>query len=533
MSSEAEPQLGASATGREWAGLAVLALPTFLLALDLSVLFLALPHLSADLGPSSTQWLWITDIYGFMVAGFLLTMGGLGDRIGRRKLLLIGATAFAVASVLAAYSDSAVMLIATRALLGVAGATLMPCALALIRTMFTDTAQRSMAIGMWMSSFLLGAALGPLIGGLLLEWFWWGSVFLLAVPVMALLLIVGPMVLPESRDADAPRIDLLSIVLSLAAILPVIYGSKELAVDGVGLPALIAIAIGLASGVVFVRRQNKLLHPLIDLRLFSSRTFSTALAGQVLIGVIFSGIALFLTQYLQVVKGLSPLQTGLWLLVPSLVMIVGSLASPVVAQKIRPGYVVGAGLIVTATGGVVLTAVGPESGLALIITGFTLAYFGGGPIAVLATDLIVNSAPPEKAGSASAISETGAELGFAMGVATLGSVGAAVYQSQMGDLGTAVPADAAAKAQESIGAAASAAGELPAASSQVLFDTAREAFSSAVSVIGGVSAVIAVGLAVVISLMLRHVRLGDGQEGGDAQAAKDSGSMDDLAEQPN
>jgi DHA2 family multidrug resistance protein-like MFS transporter len=281
MTSEAEPQLQTKATSREWAGLAVLALPTFLLALDLSVLFLALPHLSADLAPSGMQWLWITDIYGFMVAGFLLTMGGLGDRIGRRKLLLIGASAFAVASVLAAFSTSAEMLIATRALLGVAGATLMPCTLALIRTMFTGAAQRSMAIGMWMSSFLIGAALGPLLGGVLLVWFWWGSVFLLAVPVMVLLLIVGPLLLPESRDADAPRIDLPSIVLSLAAILPVIYGTKRLAVDGAGLPALIAVVIGVASGVLFVRRQKKLVYPLIDMRLFSSRTFSTALAGQV------------------------------------------------------------------------------------------------------------------------------------------------------------------------------------------------------------------------------------------------------------
>lgn len=530
MTSEAEPQLQTKATRREWAGLAVLALPTFLLALDLSVLFLALPHLSADLAPSGTQWLWITDIYGFMVAGFLLTMGGLGDRIGRRKLLLIGAAAFAAASVLAAFSTSAEMLIATRALLGVAGATLMPCTLALIRTMFADAAQRSMAIGMWMSSFLIGAALGPLLGGVLLVWFWWGSVFLLAVPVMVLLLIVGPMLLPESRDADAPRIDLPSIALSLVAILPVIYGAKRLAVDGAGLPAVVAVLIGVASGVLFVRRQKRLAHPLIDIRLFRSRTFSTALAGQVLVGVIYSGIAMFLTQYMQVVKGLSALETGLWLLIPSLIMVIGSMTSPIVAQKIRPGYVAGAGLIITAIGGLLLTSVGPGSGLALIMTGFTLAYFGGGPIAVLATDLIVNSAPEEKAGSASAISEAGAELGFALGVATLGSVGAAVYQNHMGELAPDIPADAAAKAQESVGAAISAAGELPAATSQALFDTAKEAFSSAVSVVGGVAAVLAVGLAILLSTMLRHVPPA-GQESADAP--EDSERVDELAERAN
>ena len=506
----------------EWAGLAVLALPTLLLALDLSVLFLALPHLSADLGPSSTQLLWITDIYGFMIAGFLVTMGGLGDRIGRRRLLLIGAAVFGVASVLAAYSNSAVMLIATRALLGVAGATLMPCSLALIRTLFTDAAQRSMAIGVWMTSFLAGTALGPLVGGLLLEWFWWGSVFLLGVPVMALLLIVGPAVLPEAKDADAPQIDLLSVVLSLAAILPVVYGMKVFAVDGVRLSALIATAVGVVFGVVFAHRQNKLPHPLIDLRLFSSRAFSAALAGSLFIGVILSGVTLFLTQYLQVLKGLSPLEAGLWMLLPSLVMIVGSLASPVIAQQVRPGFVAGAGLMVTAIGGVVLIAIGPGSGLVLVMTGFTLVYFGGGPIAVLGTDLVVNSAPPEKAGSASAISETASELGVALGVAALGSVGAAVYRSQL-DLGTAIPADAAAKAQESLAGAASAASELPAASSRALFDAAAEAFSSAVSAVGGISAVVAIGLAIVVSTMLRHNRLSDGQEPADESAVvKDS-----------
>lgn len=524
MSSEAEPQTQqGSATRREWTGLAVLALPTFLLALDLSVLFLALPHLSADLGPTSTQWLWITDIYGFMVAGFLITMGSLGDRIGRRKLLLIGAAAFTAASILAAYSDSALMLIATRALLGIAGATLMPCALALIRTMFTDPAQRSMAIGMWMSSFLLGAALGPLIGGLLLEWFWWGSVFLLAVPIMGLLLITGPFLLPESRDTDAPRIDPLSVALSLTTILPIIYGSKKLAVEGMGTSALIAIALGILSGTLFTRRQKTLTHPLIDLRLFSSRTFSTALAGQILIGIIFSGIALFLTQYLQLIKGLSPLETGLWLLLPSLVMITGSLASPVIAQKIRPGYVTAAGLLITATGGIVLTTIGPDSGLALVMTGFTLAYFGGGPIAVLATDLIVTSAPPEKAGTASAISETAAELGFALGVATLGSVGTAVYHHHMTNPGPDIPPDAATTAQESISAAITTAGELPTPTAQTLLHTATDAFSTAVSTISAVSTALALILAALLATMLRHTRLTPEQEPTDEPATGTAG----------
>ena len=219
---------------REWAGLAVIALPCLLATMDLEVLNLAVPALTADLQPSSAQLLWIIDIYGFMVAGSLITMGTLGDRIGRRRLLLIGAAAFGAASVVAAFSTSAEMLIATRALLGVAGATLAPSTLSLIRNMFTDPGQRTVAVAVWATSFSVGAAIGPLLGGVLLEWFWWGSVFLLDVPVMVLLLVVGPVLLPEYKDPGAGRLDLPSAAMSLAAVLLLIYGLKHLALAGSG-----------------------------------------------------------------------------------------------------------------------------------------------------------------------------------------------------------------------------------------------------------------------------------------------------------
>src|SRR5687767_7044603 len=235
MSADTPPRAGR----REWIGLAVIALPCLLYSMDLTVLNVAVPHLSADLKPSSSQLLWIIDIYGFLVAGFLITMGGLGDRIGRRRLLLIGAVAFGAASVLAAFSTSAVMLIAARAVLGVAGATLMPSTLSLIRNMFHDPIQRTAAIGVWTTSFSVGGIIAPLLGGLLLEYFWWGSVFLVGVPVMLVLLAVGPVLLPEFRDPDAGRIDLVSAALSLLAILAVISGVKRIAEDGVGwLPAV-------------------------------------------------------------------------------------------------------------------------------------------------------------------------------------------------------------------------------------------------------------------------------------------------------
>ena len=262
---------------REWIGLAVLTLPCLLYAMDLTVLNLAIPHLSADLRLSSTQLLWIVDIYGFMAAGALITMGTLGDRIGRRRLLLIGAAAFGVTSLLAAWSTSAAMLIAARALLGLAGATVAPSTLSLIRNMFDDPRQRTVAISVWITSFSVGGAIGPLLGGILLEWFWWGSVFLLAVPVMALLLVLGPLLLPEFRDPQAGRLDLVSAALSVAAVLAVIYGLKQLARGGLSWPPALSIVVGLAAGAVFVRRQHRRADPLLDLRLFRSAAFTTAL----------------------------------------------------------------------------------------------------------------------------------------------------------------------------------------------------------------------------------------------------------------
>ena len=335
---------------REWVGLAVIALPCLLYSMDLTVLYLAVPSLTADLEPSSTQLLWITDIYGFFLAGFLITMGTLGDRIGRRRLLLIGAAAFGVTSMLAAFSTSVEMLIVSRALLGVAAATLAPSTLSLIRNMFLDPEQRTFAIGIWATSFSVGAAVGPLLGGLLLEFFWWGSVFLLAVPVMLLLLAIGPRLLPEYRDPDAGRIDLLSAGLSVVAVLAVVYGLKEIAARGIEGTPLLSILGGLVVGLVFVRRQQTLRDPLIDLGLFRSRTFSASLAANTLSLAIAFGIFLLIAQYLQLVLGYSPLEAGLWTVPSSGGFIAGSLLAPMLVRRVRPAYVVAGGLALTAAG---------------------------------------------------------------------------------------------------------------------------------------------------------------------------------------
>jgi DHA2 family multidrug resistance protein-like MFS transporter len=274
--------IGPRATRREWIGLAVIALPCMLYSMDLTVLNLAVPAISAQLKPSSAELLWIVDIYGFMVAGCLITMGTLGDRIGRRRLLLVGAAAFGVASVLAAFSSTSAMLIASRALLGIAAATLAPSTLSLIRNMFLDPQQRTVAISVWVMSYSAGAAIGPVIGGVLLEYFWWGSVFLINVPVMVLLLFLAPLFLPEFRDPNAGRLDIVSAGQSLAAVLAVIYGLKHIAEQGLSLAAGTAIGAGLAVAFLFVRRQRKLAEPLIDMRLFRAPAFSAAIATNLL-----------------------------------------------------------------------------------------------------------------------------------------------------------------------------------------------------------------------------------------------------------
>ncbi|WP_433262093.1 MFS transporter [Actinosynnema sp. CS-041913] len=474
---------------REWLGLAVLALPTLLLSVDATVLYLALPHLGADLRPSGTETLWIIDVYGFMIAGFLITMGTLGDRIGRRRLLMIGAVAFGAASVAAAYATDPVMLIAARALLGIAGATLMPSTLALISNMFHDATQRGVAIGVWAACFSAGVAAGPLIGGALLELFWWGSVFLLAVPVMVLLLVAAPFLLPESRDPSPGRLDLVSVALSLAAILPAIYGLKAVAADGVGVPALAAIVLGAVFAVLFVRRQRSLPDPLLDVRLFARPAFLGALLA-LLVGLAVVGVVyLFVTQYLQLVAGFSPLAAGLWLLPSAVAMIVTSMAAPVLARRVAPGPLVAVSLGVSAVGYLMLAFVDGPNGLALVVAGLVVVYLGIGPMMALGTELVVGAAPAERAGSAAAMSETSMEFGLALGVAVLGSVGTAVYRSE---LPAGVPGDAA----ESL------AGALAVGGSDVV-EAARAAFTSSLNVVGVVSATATAVIALVTLLLVR------------------------------
>jgi DHA2 family multidrug resistance protein-like MFS transporter len=497
----------ARAGRREWVGLGVLALACLLYAMDLTVLHLAVPRLSADLRPSSAQLLWIIDIYGFLVAGSLITMGTLGDRIGRRRLLMFGAGAFGLASLLAASSTTATMLIVSRAIMGVAGATLAPSTLSLIFNMFMDPKQRSVAVGIWIASFSAGGAIGPVAGGLLLEYYWWGSVFLLALPVMAVLLLLGPRVLPEFRDPQAGRLDLVSAGLSLAAILAVIYGLKQIAQDGFGLVPAFSILAGLALAVVFLRRQTTLADPMIDLRLFRIPAFSASLTTYMLSIFVAFGYFLFVAQYLQLVLGLSPLQAGLWSLPSGGGFIVGSVLAPMVIHRFRPAIVMGTGLTVAAVALLGLTRVGGSTSLTFIVLSSGAIALALAPVVTLATELAVGSAPLERAGAASGISETSAELGGALGIAILGSIGTAIYRSEMAEaLPAGIPAGAAETARDTLGGAVAVAGQLPDRLGEALTDAAHAAFTTGLRLTAALSALIAVAVAVLAASMLRGVR---------------------------
>jgi DHA2 family multidrug resistance protein-like MFS transporter len=496
---------------REWIGLAVLALAALVYVMDLTVLHLAVPAISRDLHPSSSQLLWIIDIYGFTVAGFLVTMGAVGDRIGRRKLLLIGAGAFGIVSILSAISTSPEMLIASRALLGIAGATIAPSTLSLIFNMFQDPGQRARAIAVWISAFSAGSAIGPVIGGVLLERFWWGSVFLIALPVMGLLLVLGPIVLPEYRDPKAGRLDVGSAIMSLVAVLAVVFGLKQIAQDGIGAVAISAIAIGLVVGVLWVRRQLASADPIIDLRLFRVPAFSASLVVNFLTIFVAIGYFLFVAQYLQLVVGLSPLVAGLCSVPSAIGFIVGSNLAPVLVRRFPSANVMGGSLVVAAVGLVLLTQVDAANGLPVVIVASVVIALGLAPVLTLTTDLIVGSAPPERAGAASGISETAVELGGALGISLLGSLGVAIYRGDLSRLPAGLAPDAAATARDTLGGAVKVARSLPDSLGLAVLDVSRSAFVQAMQVAATISAVVAVAVAVFAVAMLRHASSAAGE----------------------
>lgn len=496
---------------RRWLALGVLTLAVLLIGIDGTVLSLATPFFTADLDATGTQILWIGDIYSFVLAALLISMGSLGDRIGHKKLLLCGATAFAVISVITAYSTSAPMLIGTRALLGVAGATLAPATLALIRGIFAEQRERSIAVGIWAAAFSAGAALGPVVGGVLLEHFWWGSVFLINVPVMVVLVTGGVLLLPEHRDPQPGPWDLPSVGLSMAGMLGVVYAIKEGftgLVHGIGGDVVVAGVLGVAALVTFVRRQLRLPHPLIDVRLFANPRFSGVVAGNLLAVLGLSGLLFFLSQYFQLVHGYGPLKAGLAELPGALTATVFGVLAGVLVRYVSHRAVLSAGLAMVgiAMAGLmvsllVFTPVAPylPLGLALFVVGVGL-----GLAFTVASDVILATVPKERAGAAAAVSETAYELGMALGIAVLGSIVTAVYRTVV--VAPGIPSATADQARDSLAQAIHAAQTLPPAQAESLLDAARTAFTHGLSIASGVGALLLLSSAVAVWILLKSPR---------------------------
>ncbi|WP_044364980.1 MFS transporter [Streptomyces natalensis] len=490
-----------------WLALAVLVLAVLLVGVDATVLGLATPFLSEDLKPSGTQLLWIGDIYSFVIAGLLVSMGSLGDRIGRKKLLLIGSVAFGGLSVVCAYSTTPEMMIAARALLGVAGATLMPSTLALIRNLFHDPKERSLAVGIWGAMASAGTAVGPVLGGFLLGHFWWGSVFLINLPVMALLVVVGIRVIPESRHPDPGPWDIPSVALSLVGIVGVVYAIKEAAVHGYRGDILAAGLIGLLALFVFVRRQLSLDSPLLNMKLFHHRGFSGAVLADLLTILGLSGLVFFLSQFLQMVQVRSPLNAGLTEL-PAAVGAVGAgLAAGYVARRLSVRLVVAGGLAIVGLSLVGSTTLHADTGTASIGLILFVVGVGAGFSFTVTADVILSSVPKEEAGAASAVSETAYELGAALGIALLGSIVTGIYRDFPAPPG--IPAGTEAAARESLGGAMEAAKDLPAHQATALVKSAQHSFVDGLDIAVGVSAVVLLSAAVAAWFLLRGQELGN------------------------
>ncbi|MEU8317785.1 MFS transporter [Nonomuraea sp. NPDC048881] len=486
---------------RKWACLAIACLATLLLSVDLTVLHLALPRLVADLGASSTQLLWIGDMYGFALAGLLVTMGNLGDRVGRKRLLLIGAAGFGAASVVTAYAPNPELLIAARTLLGVAGAMIMPSTLSIVRNVFADPRERTAAIGIWSGMSAAGFALGPVVGGVLLDHFWWGSVFLINVPIMALVLVCGFLVLPESRG-PAGRVDGPSVVLSFAGVVTAVYAVKEAAHQGlVHADVLGAAVVGAVCLVLFVRRQGRLATPLIDVRLFRRRAFSASVGTNLLAIFALSAMNLLFAWYLQLVLGWTPLQAGLAQLPGGLSGAVGGVLAARLIGRLGRNGVVALGLALNAGAFVRYAMLGTELDYLTLLPVMMIGGLGVGLTFTVNNDNILATAPKERAGAAAAVSETAFELGGALGIAVLGTVLNSVYRANL-LVPAGVPGEA---ARESIAGATATAAELPPQAAGELMRAARTAFVSGMQVTTLVTAVLLAVVAVFALAWLRGV----------------------------
>ncbi|WP_327313875.1 MFS transporter [Streptomyces sp. NBC_01235] len=507
MTSTLQPATTTEAVKRpdRWLALSVLVLAVLLVAVDATVLGLATPYISEDLKPSGTQLLWIGDVYSFVIAGLLVSMGSLGDRIGRKRILLVGATAFGLISVLNAYAKTPETMIAARALLGVAGATLMPATLALIRNLFHDPRERSLAVGIWGATASAGTAVGPVVGGFLLEHFWWGSVFLINLPVMVALVLVGIRTLPESRTPNPGPWDLVSVVLSLVGVIGIVYAVKEAATHGLTWASLGTGPLGAAALYGFVRRQLTLPAPLLDMRLFRNRGFSGAVLADLLTILGLSGLVFFLSQYLQLVQGRRPFEAGLAELPAAIGAVAAGLIAGRAARRFSVRAVVSGGLAAIGLALAALTTITQSTGYPVLGAALLVVGVGAGFSFTVTADVVLSSVPKDQAGAASAVSETAYELGAALGIAVLGSIVTGVYR------GFPAPAGTPQGARESLGGAEEAAGHLPTKAAQELLSSARAAFVDGLTLAAGAGAIVLLATAAAAWFMLRGQRLDDGR----------------------
>ena len=491
----------ARAGAREWSALAVLMLPVLLVSVDNTVLSFALPEISSSLRPTGSQLLWIVDLYAIMLAGLLIAMGSLGDRVGRRRLLVIGAVGFGVTSLAAAYAPSAALLLLSRGMLGVFGATLMPSTLSLIRNVFEHGHDRRIAIATWAAMFSGGAALGPVLGGWLLEHFWWGSVFLINVPLIAVLVPLALWLVPESRDPNPGPVDLPSIALSMLAMLPTVYGIKHLAKSGVDDVTVAAFLLGIGAGWLFLRRQRRSAHPLLDLTLFRNPVFSGAIVANLLSLMGLTGFLFFAAQLLQLVLGLSPLSSAMVLL-PGLAVTVALGFVAVRLMRHVPVRVLTSVSFVASSAGYAIAAFTGHPSVATIMVAFAVMGIGIGLAETITNDLMLSSVPAHKAGSASAISETAYEVGAVLGTAVLGSVLTAAFRSNL-----TIPAVARHgendQAFETLGGTLEQAARYPNAVGDQIATSARLAFETGVHQASAAAIVIALAAAAVSWRALR------------------------------
>jgi len=493
------------ATTRTWLGLAVLMLPTLLVSIDNTVLSFALPSIARDLRPSAVAQLWIVDAYPLVLAGLLVAMGNLGDRFGRRRMLLIGASGFGLVSVLAAFAPDATLLIAARVLLGFFGAMIMPSTLSLLRSLFADRRQRRLAIAVWATGFSAGSAVGPLVGGVLLEHFWWGSIFLIAVPLLLPLLILAPVLIPESKDPAPGPFDLLSIVLSMLALAPAVYAVKEIATEGFGVVPALLLALSLVAGVLFVRRLLGQQNPMLDMKLFRVPSFSGAVIVNLVSVFSLVGFLFFITQHLQLVLGMSPFDAAMALAPGTVVIIVAGLAVVPAVRRVRPGFLMAFGLGLSLVAYASIAIIGDGATTLSLIVAFCVLGAGIGAAETLSNDLIISSVPADKAGAASGVSETAYELGAVLGTAVLGSILTASYRDSIVIPGSLATADATA-ARETLGGAVEVASTLPTGVAEQLLESARHAFDSGVTTTSWV-AVALMAVAITVTLVtLRKAR---------------------------